>query len=55
VIGAFRRGEIGAGECHVRLLGLGVVDADIGILVADGWPPGKGAEAQAAAAAVLDA
>jgi hypothetical protein len=55
VVGAFRRGEITALDTKTRLLNLGVQPADLAIIVADGWPPTKGAEAKAAAAAVVAA
>lgn len=55
VVGAFRRTEITALETRTRLLDLGVQPADLGIIVADGWPPTKGAEAKAAANAVVNA
>lgn len=53
VVGAYRRGEIDPLQTQQRLLDLGVQLADLAIVVADGWPPGKPEEAQAAAAAVL--
>lgn len=55
VIGAFRREEITAAECKTRLLALGVQADDLGIFVADGWPPTKPMTAQAAATAVINA
>lgn len=55
VIGGFRRGQITASSCKIRLLALGVQQEDMGILVADGFPPTKPAEAQAAADAVVNA
>lgn len=55
VIGAYRRNEIDAAECKSRLLALGVATGDLGIFVADGWPPTKPGAAQAAAAAVVNA
>jgi hypothetical protein len=55
VVGAYRRGEITAADCKTRLTNLGVQPADLGIIVADGYPPTKGAEAKAAAAAVIAA
>lgn len=55
VVGAYRRGEITAADCKLRLQELGVQDGDLGIIVADGWPPTKEAEAKAAAAAVVAA
>jgi hypothetical protein len=55
VVGAYRRGEISALDCKTRLTNLGVQPADLGIIVADGYPPTKGAEAKAAAAAVIAA
>lgn len=55
IVGAYRRGQIGAHTCKVRLLELGVQQSDIGIFVADGFPPSKPADAQAAADAVANA
>jgi hypothetical protein len=55
IIGAFRRGEIGAAECKRRLLEGGIAPDDLAIMVADGWPPGKPGAAQAAAAQVVNA
>lgn len=55
VVGAFRRGLITAGACKTRLLDLGVVSDDLQIVVADGYPPTKPAEAVAAAHAVFNA
>jgi hypothetical protein len=55
VVGAFRRTEISAADCKLRLQQLGVADADIGIFVADGYPPTKAAQAKAEAAAVVNA
>lgn len=39
VLGAYRRGAIDAAETKRRLLAMGVVQADLGIVVADAWPP----------------
>lgn len=55
VIGAYRRTQITALQCKTRLLALGVDVGDIGIFVADGWPPSKPSEAKAAADAVANA
>lgn len=55
VIGGYRRGQITASSCKTRLLALGVQQEDMGILVADGFPPTKPLEAQAAADAVVNA
>lgn len=55
VVGAFRRGEISAADTKNRLYLLGVQATDLPIVVADGWPPGKGADARAAAAGVVNA
>lgn len=55
VVGAYRRTEITAADCKARLLALGVQPGDLGIIVADGWPPTKEAEAKAAALAVVNA
>lgn len=55
VVGAYRREEITAHECKTRLLALGVQAVDLGIIVADGWPPTKHVDAKAAAARVIAA
>lgn len=55
IIGGFRREQITALQCKNRLLALGVDPADLGILVADGWPPGHADDARAAATAVVNA
>jgi len=55
IVGAYRRGEIGPAETKARLLAIGVQQGDLAIVVADGWPPTKGADARAAATAVLNA
>lgn len=55
VVGAYRRQDITAAECKQRLLAAGVQSADLGIFVADGWPPTKPADAKAAAQAVINA
>lgn len=54
-IGAFRRTQITALQCKNRLLELGVQPMDIGILVADGWPPSKPGDAVKAANEVINA
>lgn len=54
VIAAGRRQEITPAEVKLRLNQLGIADADLAIFVADGWPPTKSLEAQAAAAAVVN-
>lgn len=54
-VGAFRRKEITAADCKARLTALGVQDSDLGVIVADGWPPTKPDEAKAAATAVINA
>lgn len=55
VVGAYRRTYITPAECKTRLLALGVQQSDLGVIVADGWPPTKGTEAIAAANAVVNA
>jgi hypothetical protein len=54
VVGAYRRGEIKANETKLRLNQLGVQNADLGLFVADGWPPSHPATAQQAAQLVID-
>lgn len=41
IVGAYRRGEITALDCKQRLLARGVQQADLAIIVADGFPPTK--------------
>lgn len=53
IVGAGRRQELTPAEVKVRLNQLGIADADLAIFVADGWPPGKALEGQAAAHAVV--
>ncbi len=54
VVAAGRRQEIPPSEVKLRLNQLGIANADLAIFVADGWPPTKSLEAQAAAAAVFN-
>lgn len=53
IVGAYRRQDIGPAETKQRLLAAGVVPADLGIVVADGFPPTK--PNPAAVAAVVNA
>lgn len=55
VVGAYRREYITAAGCRARLIELGVDVADLGIFVANGWPPTKPDAAAAAARAVVNA
>jgi len=54
-VGAYRRGVITAADCKNRLQLLGISDADIPIIVADGYPPTKTAEVQTAVNDVMNA
>lgn len=53
IVGALRRGLITPAAAHRRLNNLGVLDADIVIVVGDGWPPTAPQDARAAVTAVL--
>jgi hypothetical protein len=53
IVGAYRRKEISALDCHNRLLAVGVQLGDMAIVVADGYPPAK--PDPAAVAAVVNA
>lgn len=41
IVGAYRRGEIGPAETKARLIAVGVQEADLHIVVADGYAPTK--------------
>ena len=55
VVGAYRRADITAAETKTRLTDLGVQQADLFIIVADGWPPTHAADGKAAALLVENA
>lgn len=55
IVGAYRRGVLTAAQCKTRLGQVGVADADLAIVVANGYPPPKGGNGQTAAAAVVNA
>lgn len=55
IVGGYRRGILSPAQCKTRLTDAGVAASDLAIVVADGWPPTKPADAQAAAQAVVDA
>lgn len=53
IVAAGRRRELSPAEVKVRLNQLGIANTDLHIFVADGWPPSKPLDAQAAAHAVV--
>lgn len=55
IVGAYRRELLTAAQTKTRLTQAGVAAADLAIVVGDGWPPNKPAQAKAAADAVVNA